>query len=60
MTTTLKTFNVIETISVQKCYVVEASSAEEAQQLHEDGQSEWNWSEDGDCDGDVFVEELDD
>jgi hypothetical protein len=57
MTDTIKSFAVYETIEVQKCYFVEARYEEEAKQLHEEGQSEFGWSEDGDA-GDLFVEEL--
>jgi hypothetical protein len=57
MTSTNKSFAVYETIEVQKCYYVDASSEEEAKQLHEEGQSEFGWSEDGDA-GDLFVEEI--
>jgi len=59
MTDTIKTFVVYETISVQKCYTVEASSEEEAKRLHNEGQSDIDWTEEGDV-GDLFVEELED
>ena len=56
MTDTIKTFAVYETIEVQTCYFVDASSEEEAKQLHEEGQSEFGWSEEGEP-GDFFVEQ---
>lgn len=59
-TDTIKTFAVYETISVQKCYIVEANSEEEAKKLHEEGQSDFNWSEEGDASGELFVEEEND
>jgi len=59
MTDTIKTFAVYETISVQKCYTVEAGSEEEAKRLHNEGQSDLDWSEEGDV-SDIFVEELED
>jgi len=58
MTSIKKTYAVYETIQVQSCYIVEANSEEEAKQLHEEGHSEWDWSEDGDCCGDTYAEEL--
>jgi hypothetical protein len=58
MTDTIKTFAVYETISVQKCYYVEAGSEEEAKRLHEEGKSDLDWSEEGDASGDPFIEEL--
>ena len=60
MTDTIKTFAVYETIEVQKCYYVEAGSEEEAKQSHEQGFSEFSWSEDGDVVGDLFAKELED
>jgi hypothetical protein len=58
MNNTIKTFAVYETISVQKCYSVEAKSEEEAKRLHNEGQSDFNWSEEGDASDEPFVEEL--
>jgi len=59
MADTIKTFAVYKTISVQKCYYVEAGSEEEAKRLHEEGLSEWDWSEEGDASGNLFIEEMD-
>lgn len=59
MTDTIKSFAVYETIEVQKCYVVYANSEEQAKELHDQGQSDWNWSEEGDA-GDLFVEQIKD
>jgi hypothetical protein len=36
--------------------MVKAASEEEALKLHEEGRSEWDWSEDGDYHQDAYVE----
>jgi hypothetical protein len=53
---TTKTYAVYETMNIQSCYMVKAASEEEALKLHEEGRSEWDWSEDGDYHQDAYVE----
>jgi hypothetical protein len=54
--TSTKTYAVYETRNVQSCYIVKANSEEEAKKLHEEGLSEWGWSEEGDYHQDAYVE----
>jgi len=54
--TNQKLYAVYETMNIQSCYMVKAASEEEALKLHEEGLSEWDWSEDGDYHQDAYVE----